>query len=320
MPDLVLDYHRLKTPIDHPDLSVTRAKLEYPTVDVSFAYLAAIEKLDYFATGWAQDYWIVTKDAFTDKAVEGIISSHSGFPSTRHSLISKSKAEGNFYWAEITVPYTTRDFPLFKRYAGGSYLLGYEAVDLDTGRTDYGKLSSSGSTHKAYRNDPATPKVTATDTALASGYAGFGYCAYYASTENAIDSWFARLVAPSSPSVTAVVIIETDIEGSGKPEDPFRPLFSKSLVEITTPPSLAGLPDFLYREARRYEVLRSKGFTDEEMRLVFGSIPQHQVDLDAVTWGAFEFSERSSANIIVVTGDNPYKSGAVQRQADYAKK
>jgi hypothetical protein len=27
MPDIVLDYHRLKTPIDHPDGSVSTAKL-----------------------------------------------------------------------------------------------------------------------------------------------------------------------------------------------------------------------------------------------------------------------------------------------------
>lgn len=28
MPDIVLDYHRLSTPMDHPDLSMTKAKLE----------------------------------------------------------------------------------------------------------------------------------------------------------------------------------------------------------------------------------------------------------------------------------------------------
>jgi hypothetical protein len=32
VPDLVLDYHRLKTPIDHPDLSVTREKLAFSIV------------------------------------------------------------------------------------------------------------------------------------------------------------------------------------------------------------------------------------------------------------------------------------------------
>jgi hypothetical protein len=31
MPDIVLDYHRLKTPIDHPDLSVTPEKLSFGT-------------------------------------------------------------------------------------------------------------------------------------------------------------------------------------------------------------------------------------------------------------------------------------------------
>jgi hypothetical protein len=76
----------------------------------------------------------------------------------------------------------------------------------------------------------------------------------------------------------------------------------------------------LHAEARRYEILRAKGFTDEEMRPVFGYIPQHQIDLDAVTWGAFEFSEKSPTNIIIVTGDNPYKQGAIERQAEHARR
>jgi len=312
MPDLVLDYHRLRTPIDHPDLSITRNKLEYPTVDVSFVYLASINKLDYFASAWAQDYWIVTNDVFADKAVEGIISGHSGFPSTRHSIISASKADGNFYWIEITVPYTTQDFILFKRYGNNSVTLGYEAIDLATGETDYGKISSSGSTHKAYRDNPTTPKVTATDTSIASGYAGFGYCAYYASSNNAVDSWFAKLVAPSSPSMTSIVVIEMDIDGSGKHEDPFRPVMQKNIVDIL---SLPNLPSFLHMEAKKYNIMKKKGFTDDEIELLLGAIPKRHVDLDSVTWGAFEFHpDKSSTVVITITGDNPYKRGAIERQ------
>jgi len=136
-------------------------------------------------------------------------------------------------------------------------------------------------------------------------------------TFNPLNAFNCRLETPATPSLQALAVAEFDVEGSGKPDDPFRPSLSKNLVEVS---SLAGLPDFLYWEARRYEVLRSKGFTDEEMQVVFGSIPQHQVDLDSVTWGAFEFSEKSPTNIVVVTGDNPYKQGAIQGQADFARR
>jgi hypothetical protein len=52
---------------------------------------------------------------------------------------------------------------------------------------------------------------------------------------------------------------------------------------------------------------------------LLGYIPQHQVDLEAVTWGAFEFSEKSPTNIIIITGDNPYQQGAIHKQTELAK-
>jgi hypothetical protein len=52
---------------------------------------------------------------------------------------------------------------------------------------------------------------------------------------------------------------------------------------------------------------------------LLGYIPQHQIDLASVTWGAFEFKEDSPTNIIIITGDNPYQQGAVERQAEQAR-
>jgi hypothetical protein len=137
-----------------------------------------------------------------------------------------------------------------------------------------------------------------------------------ASKQVGSESGSAWLKAPMTPLPPALAVLEVEVEGSGAPEDPYRPLLSKNLVEIT---SLEGLPSFLYQEAKKYEILKNKGFTDEEIRLLLGSIPQHQIDLNAVTWGAFEFSEKSPTNIIVVTGDNPYREGAVERQAELAR-
>ena len=52
--------------------TITRSKLEYPTEDVTFAYLAAINKLaQYHTAGTTRDF-AVTADAFTDKAVKNV--------------------------------------------------------------------------------------------------------------------------------------------------------------------------------------------------------------------------------------------------------
>jgi hypothetical protein len=110
--------------------------------------------------------------------------------------------------------------------------------------------------------------------------------------------------------------LEVEVEGSGAPEDPYRPLLNRNLVEIT---SLQGLPEFLYREAKRYEILKAKGFTEEEIRILLGSIPQHQVDLQAITYGAFEFSPDSPTNVIIITGDNPYQQGAIDKHVELAR-
>jgi hypothetical protein len=311
MPDIVLDYHRYKTPIDHPDGSVTRAKLEYPTIDVSFAYLHAINKLHVpsYVLGGGFHNPLYTVDAFTDKAVEAY---HE--PGTGDNGINRGRSSSSGWYGEnYNTSLATADHYVFKNVAGRDTTLASEAVDLNAYDATLSKLSLSGSTLKAFRNDMTTPKISLTDTSLASGYFGI---AYGISGRNPINTLYAYLRAPASSSPSSQAVLELGLEGSGKPEDPFRPSMSKSLAEIST---LTGLPDFLYQEAKKYDVLKAKGFTDDEIKVLLGYIPQHQVDLDSVTWGAFELSEKSPTNIIMIYGDNPYKSGAVQRQMDYSK-
>jgi len=67
-------------------------------------------------------------------------------------------------------------------------------------------------------------------------------------------------------------------------------------------------------------MLKSNGFTDEEIQLLLGYIPQHKVDLDSVTWGAFELHPKDSTVVITITGDNPYSSGAIERQKGKVKR
>jgi hypothetical protein len=331
MPDIVLDYHRLKTPIDHPDasvtttkiadLTVTRAKLEYPTVDVSFSYLSAINKTKYSAY-LSYSYVVLTKDAFSDKAV---------WQATQVNTIpmchGRHQDYRNFYHNHYNPGAATMDHELIKTVGASQTRLGYESIDINnTGRGL--AISCSGSTIKGLRYEFTTPidplnlptpngTISATDTAFSSGLFGFRPLRE-SNPHGGSESGSAWLKAPLTPLPPAQAVIEVDFEGNGKPDEPYSPSLSKNLIKIT---SLTGLPDYLYQEAKKYQILINKGLTEDEIKLIFGYIPQHQVDLDAVTWGAFEFHpEKTSSVVVIVTGDNPYRQGAIERLKAKAKR
>ena len=329
MPDLVLEYHRLKTPIDHPDRSVTRGKLEYVTVDVSFAYLSAINQIlivSYHIHGPA----VVARSAFADKAVLAAVHSED-----RATLLGRLQNKLNTY-AHMTTPEYAGYDHYVGRFVNGTWTeLGRETVDIDgSGRAMMFRVF--GSTLQGLRfelpelRDPlamptADGVATATDTTFASGY--FGFCVrrkkdllgYVVPVTGYLKS--AGSPGPSSasalvPPFSAVAVLEVEVAGEGSEENPFRPMLSTHLVEIDRIPNA---PEFLRSEHERYQLLRKRGFTDEEMRLLLGRVPQARVDLDSVTWGAFEFNEKSPVNVVIVTGDNPYRPGAIDRQKERAR-
>jgi len=191
--------------------------------------------------------------------------------------------------------------------------LASEAIDITLDTRHLIKLSISGSTLSGFRNDMSTAAVSATDTTFSSG--AYGILQLTAGGTNVSQALAAILLAPSSPLPPAQRIIEIDVAGSGKENDPIRPNFKQRLVEIS---QLTNVPDFLKQEVKRYEILKTKGFTDEEIEAVFGEIPQHRVDLSAVTWGSFDYKGEPTM-LCVVTGDNLYQTGAMLEQEDYAK-
>jgi hypothetical protein len=302
-----------------PDRSITRAKLEYPTVDVSFAYLAAINQVNYVNSGgWG--YATVTRDSFADKAVWAAVQPRD-YPSTIGRLLDAD----NMYFNWYELPASWADHKLYRRSAGTNTNIATEGVELGTAGRGLA-ISCSGSTIRSLRYEMPAPRdplalpapngtISATDTTFASGRFGFTFLYNYY-PHGGSESGSAWLKAPLTRLPPAQAIVEVEVEGSGTPEDPYRPLLSRNPVEIA---SLRGLPELLYREAKRYEILRAKGFTEDEMKLLLGHVPQHQVDLGAVTWGAFEFSEKSPTNIVIVTGDNPYQQGAISKHVELAR-
>jgi len=282
---------------------VKRSMLEYPTVDVTIAYLLAIEKARAVRIkpssadkrGWA----VVTTDSFTDKAIWGYAVAEAG-------VIARWQNTNNFYNLVIAVGTSGKDFNL-RIFSGGSESsIGYEAVNLSGSEVYDIKLSVSGSSFTAYREGAS--KFTATNSSIASGGYGAdrrridkeGHCIWIAS----------RMLAPSSPSTPALYIIETETSENGY-------LMLSKEVEID---KIINAPSHLKLEAKKYMMLKAKGFTDDEIKSLLGYIPQYTTDVEAVTSASFEFNREAPYCLVTIFDDNPYKAGAILRQIEYAKK
>ena len=305
----VLDLARIPT--------IPRSKLEYPTEDVSFAYLAIINKVVY-NTWYGSN--VLTKDSFTDKAV--FIATHGDYGSAFARVSSTDNQ--TFYNARLMLPQSTEDFRLSCFSEGNETILGTESVDLN----DIGHgiaISVSGSTIKGLRYkiypsvvDPlslptAAATLSATDTTLSSGL--FGYrTTYSGGNDSETNGNAAYLLAPLTPLPKAKAIVEMDIISENKQ---INANLKQNLVEIS---KLDNVPDFLKQEYKKYELLKQKGFTDEEIQLLLGYIPQHQVDLASVTWGAFDYKPEHTTVLITITGGNAYTGEkAIQEQIEHAK-
>jgi len=200
--------------------TIPRSKLEYPTEDVTFAYLAAINKIKHFphSDTWSGGHEVLTYDSFADKAVEVALRDGAG-------AIGRGDGVDDEYEAWLESEASTADFALTKIVNGVLTVLASEAVDIGANSTHLVKISISGSTIKGYRNDMVTEKISATDTDLASGY--FGY--KFHSDSRPLSGFDAILQAPSSPVNPAKAIVEVEVIGNGTEDDPFKPNLAKLL-------------------------------------------------------------------------------------------
>jgi len=274
--------------------TIPRTKLEYPTEDVSFAYLLAIDKA-YDEKTTSSSAGHVTSDSFADKAVTAWVGSRYQYM----GLVGRFTDFENRYWQYLYYNASTKDHNVSVISGGTETVLGYEAVDIE--KQPYLLLFSiSGSTLKSYRDDLTTPKISVTDTTFASGKFGVETCKPFAETH---ISTIGRLLAPSSSLPRSLAIIEMD-------------QLKQNLVEIS---QLNNIPDFLKQEAKKYEFLKAKGFTDDEIKELFGEIQTH-VDLASVTWGTFDHKPEHNTMLITITTGNPYTSEkAITEQIEHAK-
>jgi len=319
-----VEWHRSQTPIDHPDGSVTMAKLARPLLPYGYtlAFLAASGYVDGFYRA-TSGYVLTNYTQFNDGSCFAYVQVNA-----YANVMGRVQTSTYMYYSETNPGATAADHKLCKIVGGAYTNIATESIDLSNIGIGL-RISCSGSTIKSMRYDllngipilyvdQFTPVATisATDTSISGGQYGVRFLPADTSQQGGCDGTSAIILAAASPGPSALAILEAEVTGSGGEDDPYSPLLSKNLVETDR----IDAPLFLKRERRRWEILRSKGFTDEEMRVVFGYVPQHQVDLDAATWGAFEISEKHPTAVLAVYGDNPYKAGAIRRQAEHARR
>jgi hypothetical protein len=208
---------------------LARNEMEYPTEDVSFVYLAAIDKierLDITSGGISSGSGIIygTSDSFTDKSIQG--QGGGNYPIWLGRYVDGQ----NYYFMRIGVPDATNDFGIRKVVSGTTIELSSESVDL----SDVGYLcsfSNSGSTLKGFRIDMVTPKLTTTDTSFTNGK--FGIFSYFgeSSSNRWTDPFGTYLRPPSTQLPPAQRILEFEITGTGSEDDPIRPNFSQNIQD-----------------------------------------------------------------------------------------
>jgi len=196
------------------DQLVSRDKMEYPTEDVSFAYLAIIGKLitKNLGTEYGGIFW---ETEVADKAIEGLNAAFAIGYFVRHI------DSVNFYMQVKDAGQATDDHRLWKHVAGVDTLIGSEAVDLAIQNIHLFKVSAQGTTLSCYRDDMTVAKFSVTDATHASGHVGTF------EVRGHVDGWafplWLILRAPSSPSPEPIAYFETPIIGAGTIDDPYRP-------------------------------------------------------------------------------------------------
>lgn len=186
------------------------------------------------------------------------------------------------YGAAYNIQATTADFAIHKVLGGILTVLASEPVDLPEAYVAQTAFQAVGSNINAYRENMATPKLSATDSDIASGL----FCQINESS-NYVDPNLdisTRLVTPSSSIPPTVSVVDIDYVGSGVADevrrisDPFRPHLPEDPVCVDP------------RERPEVEP-NPRCPNDPNLRVM---------NARAVTWGAFEFKPREGSSVVVM--------------------
>jgi len=299
MTEIVIEAHRRKIPIDHPDGSITTEKIADESIvltkfehTLAIHWTPAVDRYNRPLMAITEYGLAITSVLVsgTEPAITCVTPYNVGVDAHIRSLVLPSNRGGlvlrvQGQWGDvncylggyISLPDSTEDHKVYRRYNGSWTMLASESVDLSNVWHDC-VFSISGSTLKSSRTGGDTFQIIVTDTYISEdGRAGLRH-----SGTPDHPSFIPKSIGlPYTELPKARIIIECEIEGSGKStEDGIRP-------KIAT-----------------------------ELR--FSKELGKNIDLSTITWGAFDYRNENTM-FICVYRDNVYKEGAIERQIEYAK-
>jgi hypothetical protein len=214
------------------------SSLPIKTENVSFAYLAVINKLMY-AKMLDYDLMILTKDIFTDRAVLAFYKTNYWI-----NLCARVQNFNNQYRFEIIAASPTQDHRLVVNVNGSNTIVATEAFDVDIEGRGMA-ISVVGSTIKGMRYEIPSPvdplamplptsTISAINTAFTSGRFGFtlGGGTQASAIPMVVDCSSVYLLPPMSPSPPILGIYEVEIIGDGSRDNPYRPNLSSKLETV----------------------------------------------------------------------------------------
>jgi len=308
------DAHRGAIPIDHPDASittakiadraVTRAKLEYSTDKIVFDYLICIDKAMGLEILINRDICgRISIDSFTDKGVQAYL-----FGGGTDRIFVRWQDVDNWYSSYIEDGEATADHQIRLMRAGSESTLGTESVDVGTVWMKC-KFEAIGSTLNSYREDLTTPAITVTDTTFSSGKFGVKY---YGHGNNGLTGFYAVLYTPSTTTRRPLAILEYEVGEQS--------IIRPSQI-ITIDEALQKgykLPEEIVRRYKIYQSLKNKGFTDEEIKDLFGTF-KTKIDVLSISWGSIDFKKEDGTVHVCIYSNNPYNSNALDEHISFVK-
>jgi hypothetical protein len=303
-------------------------KLDVEKLAAALSPLKTIEDNISFLQMFAFDlarigHFYTTKKVYADKAISCHYVACVGVSTGGAYLACRNRLEDwvdnvyTCYWLEIAQAQATNDLGLWKTIEGTATQLARYAVDYDADLDLPCAIGAVGTTIKGYddvdygtypRTLP-TPKITVTDTSIASGTLGLGGdharytpTSYWGSRNYWGNAWvppsYAQLLNIASPVPEALAYFEMPIVGEGKlPKDqygmirpvsiwddedikaqvnPFRVELPQEIVEVKKP-----VPKVVQQKV---DVLRRKGWSEEEiMAFMPEAFPIERINRLAVT-------------------------------------
>jgi len=262
------------------DLKADAVWTEYPYEQAIFWIMATRAGLEDLALG-PDNIARLTATTWADMGVK------SRLFADFDAIFCRHRDYNNWYGVFVDADWATADHQIRKRVAGSETTLATESVDLSK-YWYWFQFETVGSTLNSYRapdpysDVPTSPTLTATDTDIADGRFGVKHFGHGAS---GLCGLFFFLKAPMSNARKPVKYYLVEIEGSGTPEDPYRPRLPTKLkrvnrITIVNPKTYAVIKRFCEKHG-----IRDDDFLDLARAVGAIGVKEYE-NLLAATWSA----------------------------------